>query len=211
MPRPVRSPAMPACIVPPYPGLGDGQRLQQQLHALGVILEKETNMTVQLYAQPYDISATGFYFETHDEYAEKAAALRNDHGDRVEEFEIQVIDGEAIDCDFARAIGLNQANLGQYLDAVDGWDTDEKTRVIIAVGDCGYDFSADTRPDDFDVVIYHLSSLRELAEHFVDEGLFGDIPERLQSYLDYDAIARDLGHDYSETEIGGQRLIYRCA
>jgi antirestriction protein len=53
--------------------------------------------------------------------------------------------------------------------------------------------------------------LRELAEQFVDEGLFGDIPERLQSYLDYDAIARDLGFDYTETEIAGQRLIYRAA
>ena len=45
----------------------------------------------------------------------------------------------------------------------------------------------------------------------MDEGLFGDIPERLQFYLDYDAIARDLGLDYAETEITGVRLIYRSA
>jgi len=30
------------------------------------------------------------------------------------------------------------------------------------------------------------------------------------AYLDYDAIARDLGMDYSETEIAGTQLIYRC-
>lgn len=53
--------------------------------------------------------------------------------------------------------------------------------------------------------------MKELTEQFVDEGLFGDIPERLQYYLDYDAIARDLSMDYAETEIAGQRLIYRCA
>ena len=44
---------------------------------------------------------------------------------------------------------------------------------------------------------------------FVDEGLFGDIPERIQCYLDFDAIARDLGIDYSETVIDGESYVYR--
>ncbi len=52
--------------------------------------------------------------------------------------------------------------------------------------------------------------MRELAEQFIDEGLFGEIPERLQYYLDYDAIARDLAVDYSEANIAGSRVIYRC-
>jgi hypothetical protein len=42
----------------------------------------------QLFAQPYDISATGFYFETEEEFTSKASALRNGYGDQVEEFEI---------------------------------------------------------------------------------------------------------------------------
>jgi antirestriction protein len=29
--------------------------------------------------------------------------------------------------------------------------------------------------------------------------------------LDYDAIARDLAHDYTETTIAGQQLVYRMA
>jgi antirestriction protein len=33
----------------------------------------------------------------------------------------------------------------------------------------------------------------------------------LQYYLDYDAIARDLGADYSEIRIAGKNLIYRCS
>lgn len=168
-------------------------------------------MTIQLHAQPYDISAVGFYFDSYDDYAAKVATLRNTHGDPVEEFEIQFIDGEGIDCDLARAIGLNQANLKQYLDAVDEWDEDDKTSVILAVGECGYRFEADTHPDDFDLDIYVFETMRDLAAHFVEEGLFGDIPERLAFYLDYDAIARDLAHDYSEAEVGGTRLIYRCA
>ncbi|MGC3939960.1 antirestriction protein ArdA [Roseobacter sp. EG26] len=167
-------------------------------------------MTIQLHAQPYDISAVGFYFDSYDDYTEKAADLRNDYGDPVEEFEIQFIDGDDIDCDLARAIRINQANLKQYLDAVEDWDEDDKTRVILAVGECGYCFDASTHPSDFDLDIYHFETMRGLAEHFVEEGLFGDIPERLQFYLDFDAIARDLAHDYSEAEVGGTCLIYRC-
>lgn len=49
-----------------------------------------------LYAQPYDISATGFYFDTADQYAEKVVKVKNDYGQPVEEFEIQFIDGEMI-------------------------------------------------------------------------------------------------------------------
>ncbi|MBM1556228.1 antirestriction protein ArdA [Sulfitobacter mediterraneus] len=164
----------------------------------------------QLHAQPYDLSATGFYFESAEEFDGKAKANRNDYGEQVEEYEIQFIDGDTIDCDLAKAIGINQANIAQYFDAVDAWNEDEKQRVIIAVGECGYRFEPNTKPDDFEVDIYQTETLRELAEQFADEGLFGDIPDRLQFYLDYDAIARDLGMDYAEIEVAGERLIYRC-
>lgn len=168
-------------------------------------------MTIQLHAQPYDLAATGFYFETYDDYAAKAAKLRNDYGDPVEEFEIQFIDGEHIDCDLAKAIGINQVNLKQFFEAVDDWDGDDKTRVILAVGECGYRFEDSTQPSDFDLDIYHVDTMRDLAEQFVEDGLFGDIPERLAYYIDYDAIARDLSVDYSEATVAGTRLIYRCA
>lgn len=164
----------------------------------------------QLYAQPYDISATGFYFETVEEYRTNANALRNEYGDPVEEFEIQFIDGDAIDCDLAKAIGLNQANLARFFEIIDEWEECEKQQVILAVGECGYQFDDGTAPDDFDVDIYDVNSMRELAEQFVEEGLFGDIPERLQFYIDYDAIARDLAGDYSEAVVASSRVIYRC-
>jgi hypothetical protein len=37
-----------------------------------------------------------------------------------------------------------------------------------------------------------MNSLRELAQQFVDEGLFGPIPESIKNHIDYDSIARDL-------------------
>jgi Antirestriction protein (ArdA) len=164
----------------------------------------------QLHAQPYDLSAAGFYFETAEEYAEKASALRNDYGDPVEEFEIQFIDGETNDCDLAKAIGLNQVNFGAFLECSEAWEEWEKVNVIIAVGDCGYDFDPDVSPDHLGVDIFQVDSLRELAEQFVDDGLYGDIPESLQFYIDYDSIARDLSVEYSEIDIAGVRYVYTC-
>ena len=84
--------------------------------------------------------------------------------------------------------------------------------LIVAVGEAGYSFDPDSAsPSDFDVEIYRVDSLKELAEQFVDEGLFGDIPEHLANYIDMDAIAFDLAMDYTETKIAGERLIYRAA
>ena len=165
---------------------------------------------ITLYAQPYDLSASGFYFHSAKEYAQQACALRNAHGEPVEEFEIQFIDGERIDAALAEAIGLHQGMLGRFFAYVEDWSEPEKQTVIIAVGECGYRFEADTRPEDFDLDLYHLDSLRELAEQFVEDGLFGAVPDSLRAYIDHDAIARDLAADYASVEIAGTRLVYRC-
>jgi len=63
----------------------------------------------------------------------------------------------------------------------------------------GYDFEYSF--DNYeDVEIYEKTTINELAEQFVEEGLFGDIPKALINYIDYDAIARDLSMDYTEFE-----------
>lgn len=166
---------------------------------------------ITLFAQPYDVSATGFYFSDVATYAEKAAAARNDYGQPVEEFEIQFIDGEGLDARLFEALGVNQANLEAFFETAGEWRDDQKVRVIIAVGEAGYSFDLKTGdPDDSDVDLYECDSLRDLAEQFVDEGLYGDIPESLRYYIDYDAIARDLRADYAETEIDGVRYVYAC-
>ncbi|MBO9462463.1 antirestriction protein ArdA [Labrenzia sp. R5_0] len=167
---------------------------------------------IQLFAQPCDVSATGFYFESAEDYEAKAKTNRNDYGQSVEEYEIQFIDGDGIDCAMAKAWEINQANFADFLEAADDWDNEAKLRYIIAVGECGYahDDVADD-PSRIDMTLYELTSMCELAEQFVDEGLFGDIPERLQFYIDYDAIARDLSVDYSEVSIAGTHFIFHCA
>ena len=174
------------------------------------LLDKRGAMTT-LYAQPYNIDATGFYFETAEDYAAKAKNNHDRYGQFVEEYEIQFIDGDEIDCSLATAIGLNQCNYARFLELVDEWEDHEKIRYIIAVGECGFNFDLEKdNIDQLDVDLYEESSMRDLAIRFVEEGLFGDVPDSFQFYIDYDAIARDLTIDYGETTIGGMNLIYRC-
>ena len=169
-------------------------------------------MTSTLFAQPYDITATGFYFESLEDYTAKAAVNVKDTGQPVEEYEIQFIDGEDLECALAKAFGINQSNIAAYFNAADTWDDYEKQVFIIAVDEAGYRFDPNTAsPNDFEVDIYHVDTLRDLAEQFVDDGHFGDIPDRIAPYLDIEAIASDLSYDYVETTIAGHRLVYRLA
>ena len=144
-------------------------------------------------------------------YTKKSAALKNQYGDPVEEFEIQYIDGDDLDCELAKAWSVHQGDISAFFDAIEEWDTHQKRVFIIAVGECGYVFDPSSgHPDDFEVDIYELDMLSELAEQFVDDGLYGPIPESLTFYIDYDAIARDLSIEYTETRINGVNLIYTC-
>lgn len=163
------------------------------------------------YAQPYDISATGFYFEDASSYLAKIETITNDYGDPVEEFEIQFIDGETIDVKLSNAIGLDQCTILKIMECIDDWSAEQKLKVIIAIGESGYSFDFKSSvPEDFDIDLYTDMTLRDLAYIFVDEGMFGDIPANIIAYLDFDLIARDLGHDYTETTIAGVNYVYRC-
>ena len=164
----------------------------------------------KLYAQPYDITASGFYFDSAEEYKAKAAHARNASGCRVEEFEIQFIDGDPLDAELFNALSVHQGDVSRFLGAVDEWGDEEKIRVIIAVGEGGYQFRLGRdEPHRIEIDLYECDSLRDLAMQFVDDGLFGEIPASIANYLDYDAIACDLSADYSETSVEGARYIYR--
>ncbi len=163
------------------------------------------------YAQPYDIDAKGFYFDSAEAFTGGAKGRTNRYGMVVEEYEIQFIDGERIDAALANALGVNQANIAAFFECEAEWSDDQKRRVIIAASEIGELIDPTDNPDDLDIDIYELDSMRGLAEQFIDEGLFGDIPEHLAGYIDLDAIARDLSCDYAETCIAGQRFIYRSA
>lgn len=62
----------------------------------------------------------------------------------------------------------------------------------------------DTALSDYeDVSFYEGMTLKQVAMELVDEGVFGDVPETIANYIDYEAIARDLSFDgYEETARG---------
>ena len=166
----------------------------------------------KFFAQPYDINAKGFFFNDPESYRKGITGRTNCYGMPVEEYEIQFIDGELIDATLASALEVNQATICAYFEAEAEWSEDQKIRVIISEREIGNPFDLQhDNPDDLDIDLYEMESMRGLAEQFVEDGLFGDIPEYLSNYIDLDAIARDLSLDYTETHIAGRRFIYRSA
>ncbi len=146
-----------------------------------------------------------------EEYNKLSAENKNEDGYIIEEYEIQYIDGETIDAELFNALYVSQANYGYFLNACDEWDDDQKTKVIIAVGEVGYEFDlGKDNSDKFDMDLYEMDTMKELAYYYVEEGLFGEVPDHLAPYLDYDIIARELEVEYTRTVVGGKRLIYRC-
>ncbi|GAA6210955.1 hypothetical protein NBRC116602_06950 [Hyphomicrobiales bacterium 4NK60-0047b] len=166
---------------------------------------------IRLYAIPYDMTAGGFYFNSLSEFVMNNANNKNDQGYAIEEYEIQFLDGDLIDAKLAKAWGLNQANFASFLEKAEQWEESDKISYIIAVGECGYSHNQVVdAPEDIDITLYEIQFMRELAEQFVDDGLFGEIPTALVNYIDYQAIARDLEMEYSTINIAGKWFIYHC-
>ncbi|MEM8985630.1 MAG: antirestriction protein ArdA [Pseudomonadota bacterium] len=168
-------------------------------------------MTITLYAQPYDLAATGFYFEDAETFLAKSQHLKNEYDQSVEEFEIQFIEGEDIDGALFKALGIHEVNVTSYLEHAPQWEEWEKINIVIIAGECGYAFDIESDdPDHFGVTVYGVDSLRELAIEFLNDGIFGEIPTHLENYIDIDALAADLRHDYTETVIANVPIVYRA-
>ena len=151
----------------------------------------------KFYAQPYDIEATGFYFATVEEYATKAKTNRNSLGQKVEEYEIQFIDGEAGEAELASVARFGQSNIQDFIDLCEK-DEREQAAAFYRMGDLG-DTLADALAADLDEGIIFESdeheerALVEYAEQLVDDtGMLDAMPENLRMYFDYEAFARDL-------------------
>ena len=164
-----------------------------------------------LYAQAYDIAATGFYFTDLESFNAAYATNLNDYGEHVEEYEIQLIEADATDCAIAEAMQLNQANLAQFFDYIDQAPSEHDVIAFcIALGDNIATLRKDTAIDEFtdNMIIYRADTIVQLAEQFIDEGMLGDIPDHLQHYIDVTAYAADLSYDYTEANVLGLNVFY---
>lgn len=142
-------------------------------------------MTISLYAQPYDIDATGFYFSTLEEYETKAGARRNHYGMPVEEYEIQLIDGTTF------PVEPDQTTLADWFDWVAQYEGLSEYEAIgfEYLTDCvGY--SAEDALLKAECVCVFEGTPVEYAEDLVSDGY--DLPEFAARYFDYTALAHDL-------------------
>ena len=119
-------------------------------------------------------------------------------------------DHEIFITDFESDIGMeageydNIENLNeqaQTFEDLDEWEQD----ITEAILECGAasDISAAVDMVDDCTLYSDCETLEDLARELVDEGAFGDIPQSIANYIDYEAIARDLNYDnYYETSKG---------
>ena len=98
--------------------------------------------------------------------------------------------------------------LNELARAMEEYDEDDLLKLKFLISE-GYDERAVIGKglDSYDVVIYDYrddnsftDTFELLAQDFVEEGLFGEVPEVLESYIDNERIARDLRMDYYEFE-----------
>lgn len=165
-------------------------------------------MTNIYHATPYDLHAIGFYFSTYAEYAEKAAAHKNQFGDPVEEYEIQFIDGEPYK--LFDALNINQANLSQWFDDYESLEGEDYIKALYLADDVHC--TVDEVLDRMDDVILFEGTAVEYAEQFIeDTGMLDNMPENLRYYFDIKAFARDmmLNGDITDSHVSGTSYIVR--
>ena len=137
--------------------------------------------------------------EDIEEFVKEAKEANDLNGDDCEMFvadyedDTGLYDGECLNWAY---------ELTELLEDLESYDL---KKVEYMTSQVGYGLQeAIDKVDDCDM--YEDMTMEQLADNFVDEGLFGEIPEAIQNYLDYEAIARDLSYDY--TEYNGD--IFRC-
>ena len=98
--------------------------------------------------------------------------------------------------------------LNEIAQALENFDEDEllKFKFLASQGYKERDI-IENGLDTYDVEIYDFrnntsftDTFELLAMQFIDDGVYGVIPENLESYIDYEKIARDLRMDYCEFE-----------
>ena len=159
-----------------------------------------------LHATPYNIDATGFYFTDVIDYETKASMHVDRYGNLVEEFEIQLIDGD--DAELFEACVINQANLNIWFDEIEFLQVFEKASLYYLVGVAGYNLDQALEKIN-DTCIYQ-GELLEAATELFDECYLYNIPENIRDYIDYERFARDceLGGDMCEFEYAS--ITYTC-
>lgn len=151
------------------------------------------------YAQPYSLEHTGFYFEDLESYEQKMEKLESQG---CEEIEIQFIDGETYHAKLAKTAQISQCDIELWFDELEDLGELEIESLCYLL-DCGYSLkdSLERYPD----VNLYKGSASDYARELFEECY--EIPEYLQFYIDYDAVARDMMVNSEIIEVGNDLIV----
>lgn len=161
--------------------------------------------SVELFAQPYDTSASGFAFTSAEEY-EKEYEKRLP----VEEYELDFLEGSEIAQVLFKQMGRSRIDLEDYFDAVDraeALDSAQQAAIAFLVEHMNSNKSPGDLVDEAEDVNVHEGDVESYAYEFIDGmGGPGELPkDALEMYFDYASYARDLelNGDVTEFEFDG--------
>jgi hypothetical protein len=158
-------------------------------------------MTTTLYANPYDTTYTGFYFDNIDDYNQKLSQAS------YEEVEIDYIDGDS--SKLFQATKIHQGNVDLWFDELDQYSDDShEASAICYLLDIMQLDEAISRKDE---VILHLGSLSDYAFELVKDTYSLDrLPDLIRNHIDYRSIGRDLNLNGEVTEIDHNLWVVNC-
>tara|TARA_B110000971_G_C19887030_1_gene443486 strand:+ start:83 stop:580 length:498 start_codon:yes stop_codon:yes gene_type:complete len=160
-----------------------------------------TIVTTILYANPYDITCTGFYFGSINEFNKQLSQAS------FEEVEIDFIEGN--NPGLFQATKIHQSNVDLWFDELDQYSDDgHEASAIGYLLDIMHLDEAIKRRDE---VILHRGSLADYAFELVEDICSLDqLPDLIRNHIDYDSIARDLELNSEVTELSRNVWVVNC-
>jgi hypothetical protein len=158
-------------------------------------------MRTTLYANPYDISYSGFYFGSIDEFNKQLSQAS------YEEVEIDYIEGG--NSQLFHATNINQGNVDLWFDELDRYeDNHQEALAICYLIEIMHLDEAIKRRDE---VILHRGSLADYAFELIEDLCSLDrLPNLIRNHIDYESIGKDLELNCEVAELSRNVWIVNC-
>lgn len=159
----------------------------------------KTTSNFIIHIASYSAPASGKNFNLFDE-EEKNEAI--EYTKQYDEPCIQVVDNDGYDIP-------SEISLDEYIsfvDIVDSLDEYEQKKLKAFLQNESFRYINSFDTDNIDL---YDGNLNDLAYTFVDDWLYGEIPESIKNHIDYSSMAHDLSFDYTEMTIDGEDYCVR--
>ena len=154
-----------------------------------------------LYANPYDTSYTGFYFDSSEEFDLKLSNAK------YEEVEIDYIDGD--NPLLFEAAKIHQCDIDTWFSSLDNFsDTDNEA---ISIGYLMDLYDTDVAIQRYSEIVLFNGDIADYAFELVaDVYSLDQLPDLIRNHIDYDSIARDLELNSEVTELSRNVWVVNC-